>query len=46
LVGDDRDRQVKEYLKYLRQNGSAINTVVAMAAADGIIRSIDANMLA
>lgn len=46
LVGADIDRQVKEYLKYLQKHGSAINTVVAIAVAEGVIRSIDANLLA
>jgi len=46
LVGDDIDQQVKEYLKYLRKHGSTVNTVVAIAAAEGVIRSIDANLLA
>jgi len=40
LVGHDMDEQVTEYLKYLKQH------VVAIAAAEGIIRSIDAQMLA
>jgi len=46
LVGHDMDEQVKEYLKYLIQHGSAVNTAVAIAAAEEIIRSIDAQMLA
>lgn len=46
LVGDDIDQQVKEYLKYLQKHGSAVNTVVVIAAAEGVIRSIDANLLA
>ena len=43
MAGHDMDEQVKKYLKY---HGSAGNTVGAIAAAEGIIRSIDAQMLA
>ena len=46
LVGEDIDQQVKEYLKFLRKKGSVVNTVVAIAAAEGVIKSIDANLLA
>ena len=46
LVGDEIDRQVKEYLKYLREQGSAVNTVIALATAEGVVRSVDANLLA
>ena len=46
LVGEDIDQQVKEYLKFLRKKGSAVNTVVAIAAAEGVIKSIDAKLLA
>jgi len=49
LVGDDIDQQVKKYLKDLRKylkdlrkHGSIVNTVVAIAAAEGVIRSIGA----
>ena len=38
LVGDDIDQQVKEYLKFLRKKGSVFNTVVAIAAAEGVIK--------
>jgi len=46
LLGDEIDRQVKEYLKYLREQGSAFNTVIAVATAEGVVRSVDANLLA
>jgi len=46
LVGDDIDQQVKEYFKYLRKHGSAVNTVVVMAAAKKVVKRIDANLLA
>ena len=46
LLGDEIDRQVKEYLKYLREQGSAVNTVIAVVTAEGVVRSMDANLLA
>ena len=46
LLGEEIDRQVKEYLKYLREQGSAVNTVIAIATAEGVVRSVDANLLA
>ena len=46
LLGEEIDRQVKEYLKYLRERGSAVNTVIAIATAEGVVRSVDANLLA
>ena len=46
LLGEEIDRQVKEYLKYLREQGSAINTVIAIATAEGVVRSVDASLLA
>ena len=46
LLGEEIDRQVKEYLKYLREQGSAVNTIVAIATAEGVVRSVGANLLA
>ena len=46
LLGEEIDRQVKEYLKYLREQGSAVNMIIAIATAEGIVRSVDANLLA
>ena len=45
LLGEEIDRQVKEHLKYLREQGSAIITVFATATAEGVKRSVDASLL-
>ena len=45
LLGDELDKQVQEYVKYMRNRGIAVNTTVVMAAAEGIIKSKDANLL-
>jgi len=39
------DRQVQDYIKYLREQGTAINTRVVMASAEGIVKSKDATLL-
>ena len=44
LLGDDLDVQVQEYIKYMRDRGTDVNTAVVMAS-DGIVRSKDANLL-
>lgn len=33
-------------MKYLREQGSAVNMVIAMAIAEGAIWNVDANLLA
>ena len=45
LLGNELDRQVQDYIKYLRERGTAINTSVVMASAEGIVKSKDANLL-
>ena len=45
LIGEQADRQVQEYIRFLRATGSAVNTVVVISAAEGILESIDANIL-
>ena len=45
LLGDELDKQVQEYVKYMRDRGTAVNTTVVMAAAEGIVKSKDANLL-
>ena len=45
LLGDELDDQVKEYLKYMHDRGTAINTPIVMAAVEGIVKSKDANLL-
>ena len=45
LLGNDLDKQVREYVKYLRERSTAVNTAVVIAAAEGIIMNKDANLL-
>ena len=44
LLGNELDQQVHEYVKYMRNRGSAINTTIVMAVAEGIVKSKDANL--
>ena len=46
LIGEELDRQVQEYLRYLREQGSAVNSAITIATAEGVVRSVDANLLA
>ena len=45
LLGNDLDKQVREYVKYLRECSTAVNTAVVIAAAEGIIMNKDASLL-
>ena len=45
LLGNELNRQVQAYIKYLRERGTAVNTTVVMASAEGIVKSKDANLL-
>ena len=45
LVGDELDKQIREYISDLRARGAVINTSVVLASAEGIIMYRDANML-
>ena len=45
LLGYELEKQVQTYLKSLRENGAVINTAIAMACADGIVKSYDSNLL-
>ena len=45
LLGDDLDKQVREYVKYLRERGGVVNTGVVIAAAEGIVMNKNANLL-
>jgi len=44
-LGKELDRQVQDYIKYLRKRGTAINTTVVMATAEGIVKSHDPTLL-
>ena len=46
LLGQELDRQVQAYLMSLREAGGVVNTSIAIAAATGIIRRHDSNLLA
>ena len=45
LLGKELDRQVQDYIKYLRERGTAVNTSVVIASAEGIVKSIDPTLL-
>ncbi len=45
LLGEELDRQVQAYVTALRRNGAVVNTAIAMACAEGIVRSKDSNLL-
>ena len=46
LIGEDLDKQVRDYVGYLRSTGAVINTAVVIASAKGIIMYKDPNLLA
>ena len=46
LLGPELDRQVQDYLISLREAGGVVNTSIAIAAATGIVRRHDSNLLA
>ena len=46
LIGEELDRQVRDYLQVLRKNEAPVNTAVVIACSDGIVRRKDANLLA
>lgn len=46
LIGEEADRQLQKYVRCLRDCGSSVNTFVVIATAEGILTSIDANVLA
>ena len=45
LVGDELDKQVRQYLTDLRKRGCVINTRIAIAVGEGILLNKDANLL-
>ena len=46
LIGEGLDKQVQEYVKYLHECGTPVNTPIVIAMAEGIITSVDTNLLA
>ena len=45
ILGEDLDRYTREYIAQLRKNGAVINTDIVSAAAIGIVKNFDANLL-
>ena len=45
LLSDELDKQVQSYLLQLRDNGSVVNTNVAIACALGLVKHHDSNLL-
>ena len=45
LLGSELDKQVQAYLTTLRTNGAVVNTVIAVACAEGVVKSHDGNQL-
>ena len=45
MLGEELDKQVREYVRDLRAMGVTINTAVVLASVEGIIMHKDANFL-
>ena len=45
LIGEEADQQVCDYVRFLRDSGSAVDTSVVIATGEGVLASIDANLL-
>ena len=45
MIGEDLDKQVRDYVGYLRSSGAVINTAVVIASAEGILMYKDPNLL-
>ena len=46
LLEEELEMQVRAYLTTLRENGAVVNTAIAIACAEGIVRNKDSNLLA
>ena len=46
LLGDKLNKQVRDYIIFLRDNGSVVNTAIVMGSAVGLVSDEDANLLA
>ena len=46
LIGEELEMQVRAYLRAWRDNGAVVNTAIAVACAEGIIKNHDSNLLA
>lgn len=45
LLGTVLDKELQEYVLNLREAGAVINTAIVMAAAEGIVKNSDSNLL-
>ena len=45
LLDEVLDKQVQAYLTSFRESGAAVNTAIAMACAEGIVRNADSNLV-
>ena len=45
MIGEELDRQVREYLLKTRDKGGPVNTAVAIAAGTGIVMSHDPSLV-
>ena len=41
VIGEESDNQVCDYLQVLKKNGTPVNTAIAIACADRIVRNKD-----
>ena len=46
MLGAELDKLVELYLKELRSKGAVVNSAIVMAAAEGIVKTKDSNLLA
>ena len=45
LIGEELDKQVQEYITYMRSTGATVNTVVVRACTEDILMHEDTNLL-
>ena len=45
-MGEELDRKIQHYLRAIRDSGGAVNTVITLAAARGIILKTNSTLLA
>ena len=45
LLGDELDKQVQEYMKYLRNGHAVVNTGIVLAVVEGVVKGHDPSLL-
>ena len=45
MIGEDLDKQIWNYIGYLRSTGAVVNTAVVIASAEGILMYKDPGLL-